>query len=247
MLDSARLLFVDFDGLRTGAAASELPLGPAARVDLMPLPKGGEKLPGGTPRGYSQWLLERVGESPDVLVGYCVGASIAVQLAERIERCHGGSLTVVLIDPAEATEDSVRDEANVLLSRLEAGALRSGAGSDLGEIVAELDAAYRCYLAAQDADDREMLEEMREETLDRYAAWLAFVAAAAGRAEQPLGSSLHVIFSLEGAGEGLPAWLEAPTSVTHLAVARDDLLASTEAAGRLAEFAGTPIFRSAKT
>jgi hypothetical protein len=242
MSDQARLLFVDFDGLRTGAAASELPLGPAARVDLVPLPGGAEMLPGGTPRGYSDWLLERMGEPPEALVGYCVGAGIAVQLAERIESARGATLTVVLIDPAEVTEESVREEANLLLSRLEPAAPRNREGPDLAKIVGELADAYQRYLAAEDAEDREMLEEMREETLDRYAAWLAFVAAASGRAERPLGSPVHVIFSLEGAREGLPAWLEAPASVTHLAVRRDDLLASTEAAERLAELVGTPIF-----
>jgi pimeloyl-ACP methyl ester carboxylesterase len=242
MPDPARLLFVDFDGLRTGAAASELPLGPAARVDLAPLPGGAEMLPGGTPRGYVDRLLERMGEPPEALVGYCVGAGIAVQLAERIESVHGATLTVVLIDPAEVTVGSVREEADLLRSRLEPGAPPNREGSDLGEIVDELAAAYQRYLAAQDAEDREMLAEMREETLDRYAAWLAFVAAASGRAERPLGSPVHVVFSLEGAREGLPAWLEASASISHLAVRRDDLLASAEAAERLAELVGVPIF-----
>jgi pimeloyl-ACP methyl ester carboxylesterase len=242
MPDPARLLFVDFDGLRTGAAASELPLGPAARVELAPLPGGEELLPGGTPRGYSDRLLERIGAPPDALVGYCVGAAIAVQLAERIEGAHGACPPVVLIDPAEVTAASVREEADLLLSRLEPDAGRGDAGADLGEIVGELTAAYQRYLAAQEAEDREMLEEMREETLDRYAAWLAFVAAASGRAERPPGAPVHVIFSLEGAREGLPAWLETPASVTHLAVCRDDLLASAEAAERLAELVAAPRF-----
>jgi pimeloyl-ACP methyl ester carboxylesterase len=182
--------------------------------------------------------MEQMGEPPEVLVGYCVGARIAVQLAARLEGVHGSSLTVVVIDPAEVTDQSVREEADVLLSRMGVIAPVAGAGSDLGEIVAELNDAFGTYLAAGDPDDREMLEGMRAETLDRYAAWLAFIAAAAGRVEPGLASMIHVLLSVEGAEVELPSWLEAPASVAHLGVGRDELLASAEAAERLFAIAG---------
>lgn len=239
--DAPLLLFVDFDGLRTGAAASELPLRPnEAEVDLVPLPGPADLPSEASPSSYSKWLLERVQEPPAALVGYCVGASIAVQLAERIEDRHGRPQTVILIDPAEASETGVWEETNMLLSRLHAAGLPDRGGLDVAEAVRELEAAYGRYLEEQDPDDREMLLEMREETMDRYAAWLAFVAAASGRAEGRMKSPLHVLFSVEGDRAGLPRWLEAPATATRLDVRRDDLLASREAAEALVRLADLP-------
>lgn len=224
--------YVDFDGLRTTGSLGDLPLSGlemcAVRVEL---PPAAELLASSEPGAYTELVLRRLPRERLVLAGFCAGANIAYELAERLGT---GIAGLILIDPVANDEMAMEVEYHALLRRLRAPVQSV---TSLRTIAANLDRAYREYARIwSDAESSDM-EDFREETVARYIEWLAFVQAARKDHATELSVPVHLVCSRDWRRENAPAWIGQGWPVVELPVEQRDLFESTEAAAALSRTA----------
>ena len=225
-----RLHYVDFDGLRTGAAFVDLPLGKfgfsAKRVEL---PDGREVVNLDDADDYVGAVADRLEESPQVLIGYCGGAYLAYRLMVALAEAGTAPRVVVMIDPEPGDPEARRGQYARLLGQLGAEEDRA---ATLAQMRASLARAYDGFVSGLPEADRPLFAEEREQTLDRYVGWLAFVGA--GSTPPPaIDVPFRVLLSREMVP---PPWVD-ESLVVRVEAGQEDLLASEEAAAVLAKMA----------
>jgi pimeloyl-ACP methyl ester carboxylesterase len=235
--DGPAFVTVDFRGARPEADFVDLfgaaPIsGPVYELQPPGLCEEVEVLPSGPAyAGLFADSLAALGDRPLVLLGYCSGGMLALELAAELARRERPVAAVVVFDAGPVTLDEIlvayrgiaagvgdgdAEEMRQLLDRL-----RADDGRAIDDLSARLEAGIgrrveSLGLAADDPIGRELFARQR--------AWLLFVVAAATVSPMPPPLAIHSMRS--ATMRGAEAWPPSADRVTDFDVPRADLLRS---------------------